>query len=765
MSGRLNGKRNPYPALILLLISIVFFWKAATLQGIFVTGDIDGSDIMYFNFPSRDFLSHSLKNGVFPLWTKNIYNGFPMFAEGQGGFLYPLNIVLFGLLPSFAAYNFSVILAFLLTGVFTYLYARSINISRNGALIAGIILMLGGFFVTHLKQMNMINTAMWFPLMLFFVEKHLKKNNLIYIVFAGIAFCMQVLAGNPQIAYYTIIFLVLYLAFRLYAVNKKEKSGYGKIVLKLVVAVSVIVVIGIGLSAVQILPGYELKGLSMRSEMSYNEATLWAYEPPDLMLFLSPYHYGDPAKRTYERGNTIFWENCIYVGLLPLLLSLYAVIVGFKKNGYIRFFLLSGIFFLLVVMPKTTPLFRILWHVIPGFSLFRFPHRFLLFVEFSLAILAAYGFDGIMKRLSEKAAKTRVINKNSPESSKDKVVSTHPGARYGVLIGWGITALIVFDLFRFGVNHNPTIKPEKWFEKPDTVKFLEGTPGMFRTLCIGRGPAWRCANAEAKGWGGDLSQFVRHRKMLPENFNMVYNIASFSGYTSFYLQRFADVTSSIRNNIHLGNYPDWKASMPYSVVKYLGLGNVKYILTIYNFDNENLKLVMKTALNDMTGDIKVYENRLFMPRAFVVPGAKYIKDRYKNGSALFDRGFDPARTITIEKQVSHGSLSVEGSTVSIDEYSDKEVIISTNLTDDGFLVLTDTYYPGWNVYVDGIKGEILQADYLFRAVALEKGKHRVRFEYKPASFRTGLCISLFFMLLVVVGIIRISKGYNSAYSA
>ena len=177
MTGK-NEKIIKYlPFLILLAIAVAFFWKAALLKGIFFTGDIDGSDIMHFNFPSRDFLSMSLKSGSFPLWTKDIYNGFPIFAEGQGGFMYLPNLILFGLLPSAAAYNYSVILTFILTGFFMFLYARSIGMKGTGAFTAGLVLMLGGFFVTHLKQMNMINTAMWVPLMLFFAEKYFKSRS------------------------------------------------------------------------------------------------------------------------------------------------------------------------------------------------------------------------------------------------------------------------------------------------------------------------------------------------------------------------------------------------------------------------------------------------------------------------------------------------------------------------------------------------------------------------------------------------------------
>jgi len=61
---------------------------------------------------------------------------------------------------------------------------------------------------------------------------------------------------------------------------------------------------------------------------------------------------------------------------------------------------------------------------------------------------------------------------------------------------------------------------------------------------------------------------------------------------------------------------------------------------------------------------------------------------------------------------------------------------------EGFLILSDVYYPGWKVYVDGIEEKIYRADYLLRAVHLPPGFHQVRFVYDPMSFKVGLWIIL-----------------------
>ena len=57
-------------------------------------------------------------------------------------------------------------------------------------------------------------------------------------------------------------------------------------------------------------------------------------------------------------------------------------------------------------------------------------------------------------------------------------------------------------------------------------------------------------------------------------------------------------------------------------------------------------------------------------------------------------------------------------------------------------MLADAYHPGWKLRVDGKEQRILRANYLFRAVELPAGNHKVEFSYEPETFRIGLRISL-----------------------
>ncbi len=80
------------------------------------------------------------------------------------------------------------------------------------------------------------------------------------------------------------------------------------------------------------------------------------------------------------------------------------------------------------------------------------------------------------------------------------------------------------------------------------------------------------------------------------------------------------------------------------------------------------------------------------------------------------------------------------------------VTIHAVLDTPGYLVLTDTWYPGWQATVDGEPAEVLQANYAFRAVYLEAGEHTVEMDYQPTSVLVGKAVSLTTLTLLVVGL-------------
>ncbi|MDD5086012.1 MAG: YfhO family protein, partial [Candidatus Omnitrophica bacterium] len=138
------------------------------------------------------------------------------------------------------------------------------------------------------------------------------------------------------------------------------------------------------------------------------------------------------------------------------------------------------------------------------------------------------------------------------------------------------------------------------------------------------------------------------------------------------------------------------------------------------------------------------------PRAYFVHQSKVFKEENDLKKALQDYSFNPRDMVYLlnEGEEFSGPLPFDEKDVKITDYSINEVTIEVNARSRGYLVLSDTYFPGWHAYVDGKETAILKADYVFRALLIDKGAHKVRFAYKPRAFEIGKLVSLFSLAVV-----------------
>ena len=772
----LHMKRNIIPIAALAGLVLIYFYKAAMLGGVFITGDMTTSDLCNLNFPFRSFLDRCLQQCSLPLWTPDIYCGFPVFAEGEMGGLYPLSLLLFGLFPDWIAYNYSIILNFMLCGTFFFVYARTIGLTIFPAFIGAVAFTFCGFFVTHLKHANLITASCWLPLLFFCIEKLLMDKRLIWAIPGGLVFACQILAGHFQMAYYSMLGAGFYLLFRIgsqiwtsYHIHPEGKWGQGKwgkwgqrpifssknralspfsralSPFSLASGFVLIGIIGVGLAAVQLLPTYEFTGLATRaSGLSFQDAVAWPYPVENLITLIFPYYYGDPAQATYQRDisgqMTLFWENCGYVGILPLFLGIFGFCVYCTRNSFVRLFGLMATLSLLLTLGKYTPLFELLWKCMPGLKFFRFPNRFLLLFDFSIIILAGFGITFLMERI--KSFKTK------------RVVQV------------AICALIILDLFNFGMKHNPTISPKTWLSEPESVKFLKKDKAMYRIYSFGGDESWSMVHAMSKGWKGDLGLYAAHRGVMQPNSNMDYGISSSDGYPAFAPQRLVTIHGFYRNMDNISLYkhsmddPLGFAVPKPQFTKLLGIQNVKYITTFWELKSPDLIEVHQTRFKENTmPSLRVYENKAVVPRLLCVSKAEVITDEAAILSRLSSPDFDPYTTVILEKTLQHqGSKDTVEDVVSLPSagaaqftaYHPSEVTIHAKMNEDGFLVLGDTWYPGWKAFVDGKESEIYRANFIFRAVSLTKGERNIRFVYAPMSFSLGYWISIISLGVIVL---------------
>jgi uncharacterized membrane protein YfhO len=117
---------------------------------------------------------------------------------------------------------------------------------------------------------------------------------------------------------------------------------------------------------------------------------------------------------------------------------------------------------------------------------------------------------------------------------------------------------------------------------------------------------------------------------------------------------------------------------------------------------------------------------------------------------IHEPGFDPATTVILEGGQPLQVQAAAEAAVQVVRHAPDVVEIEVDSPAEGFLVLSDPYYPGWRATVDGDPATILRADYAFRALAVPAGPHRVTMAFRPGMWYAGLAISATTLLLLVI---------------
>jgi len=161
-------------------------------------------------------------------------------------------------------------------------------------------------------------------------------------------------------------------------------------------------------------------------------------------------------------------------------------------------------------------------------------------------------------------------------------------------------------------------------------------------------------------------------------------------------------------------------------------------------------------------NVTIYQNLRAFPRAFLVNHVVVIAE---NGEEAVlktrDLGWSTRSTLVVEGTSSAQVVQINASTakstvdsVEIERYSPSEVAIRVEASGPSFLVLTDIFYPGWGVYVDGKPMIIYRAYGVVRAVFVEAGHHDVLFVYEPNSFRLGSVVTIMSALIIASLIVK-----------
>lgn len=204
--------------------------------------------------------------------------------------------------------------------------------------------------------------------------------------------------------------------------------------------------------------------------------------------------------------------------------------------------------------------------------------------------------------------------------------------------------------------------------------------------------------------------------------------------------------------IHL-NQPQRISSLRFSWVGPSARLNINKISLINSQESISLPLSpldisAKWEKVDQLEDNFVYRNRDVLPRTWLVPETVVLTAdeilRVVHSSSLPDgRTYDPTSIALVEAESARfNSTSVQPTdSAKVSDIGDDFLEVRTQTSDDQFLVLSDVYYPGWHAKIDGKSTHIYQTNYLLRGVKVPPGKHTIRFEFSPLSFKLGMGIS------------------------
>jgi hypothetical protein len=178
-----------------------------------------------------------------------------------------------------------------------------------------------------------------------------------------------------------------------------------------------------------------------------------------------------------------------------------------------------------------------------------------------------------------------------------------------------------------------------------------------------------------------------------------------------------------------------------------------------------LTLTENNAISTIqSGDTKIYEMADTRPRAYLDCNPVVVKSEEDAWRVLPQIVRDNSNVIVDPAPPTPMPCGSDPGAVKFEQYEAENIRLMTESRFAAYLILSDTWYPGWEAWVDGQPTAIKKANGLFRAIWLPKGNHTVEFKYRNRGFETGALITLA-ALMVSLGWLLIPQPLFAKISA
>jgi len=739
-----------WPYLLLILISIIFFWKFFFKGLIPFPGDMlvgayypwldhkwggfvtsvpiknpEITDVFSQIYLWKNLVTESIKSFKLPLWNQYSLSGYPLLANFQSAFLNPFNLLMIIFGPN-NGWGLMVYCQFLFASLAMFLFLKKIYKNNLPALAGAITYAYSGFMIAWSQFATAGFAMIWLPLIFLNIFEYFENKKVKNLLYLAPLYFLVMTSGHFQALVYSFVFSSLFFIYKYLHQNHKN--------LKTILYFSISVIIGFFLMAVQLLPTLELTKLSVRFSEDYISQFNFGLLSLDRIITLfAPDYFGNPNTMNFW-GTHNYFETIVYSGVLSIIALIFSIYI-YRKSKDEKFFVISAIITLLLSF--NTPLGKLIYTLnFPGLSTSAAGRINMIFV-FCVSVLTAYFFDQISLHKFKNTLRfywgyiAFVFIIALYTLIMYKLISIYPDLQQKYYIGLRnlvlpvsiiglifivlafikntrlksilILFIIILDLFRFSWKYTPFVNKEYFYPQTEITNFLQNQKGLFR-IEKEKGP------------------------LMTPNIWTAYNLSSPAGYDPMSLDSYSRFYKEYLNNEkNIINTSRYSEIDNYDAEK-LGEANVKYLLalkydSIDKISSDGNHLNYKINLKDWTkiyeyGSVVVLENTKFKPRIEIN---------------------NP------EDQKTISNINYSANQVSFNIISSK---------DNQNIILRDTWYPGWKAYVDNQETNIDKYLDIYRNIKVDKGNHFIKFVYKPYSFYLGLKISLFSAIIWLILLIK-----------
>jgi hypothetical protein len=713
--------------------------------------------------PELQFLATSLAHGESPFWTPNIYAGWPQIADPQSLIFSPLHLALAALTPTPGFRQADLVtFAYLFAGSLALvLYFRDRGWHPGGAMVAALIFAFGGSAASRLQHTGQIISLAYLPIALWLLARALERASFAYGLAAGI-FIGLLAIDRDQVAMLGLYVVAGYaLAFWL--------DGPGRLarVRATLLPLTASAALSLAIAIVPVVMSALLAADSNRPEIGFEYAGLGSLHPAHLLMLVFADLYGaaDPAVEfwgppspvwsdTIGGGRLFLAQNMgqVYCGILAILLIFdLGVARGLLLAREIRFFFIALIVSVLYALGWYTPIFHLMYDMLPGVELFRRPADATFIVGLMIAINTGYLVHRLLRGSVPKTRHSVVVEIALVAGFVTAAAAIAVAAgRFGVAavpIATGIAfagagiALIAF-VPRLAPAHPMlaavlviafTTGDLAWNKAPDESTGLP--PSRYdallphthdETVALLEKKLAQTAAPDRR----DRVELIAIAYHWP-NLGLARGFDHLFGQNPLRLRDFA-LTTGVKDTVADPEQRPFTPLFPSYRSVMADLFGVRFVLT--GVPVERIDPRLHPGDLDMiarTPDAYVYENPRALPRVMFVHDYRVVdfETMFRSG---WPAGVDPRQTLLLDHAPPRliGGTIGDG-TVRIVAYANTEVTVDVETAAGGFLLFNDVWHPWWRAEVDGAPAPILKADVLFRAVQIEPGRHRVRFVFHP----------------------------------